>query len=111
MTSAVTFGLVKAMTTNHAADIQSLENKIAALEERIAQLTLINAVEQANVAGLTAQLELMFAENPGSRMLMPMSATFEDGSQKNLAALIFETSFDSKATSLGIPNPARFRRR
>jgi len=117
MVSAATFAVAKAMSENHADDLRALQNKIAALEaqnaslkERVVQLTLLHTLEQANVAGLAEEIEVVRIHHPNSPVFK-QAGTFEDGSPRTQLELAFMVGFDNKAKELGITNPRQFRRR
>jgi len=110
MDGAFFYGLSKSMQGRHNRQIADWQAAYEELEQYVAQLTLALKVEQANVAGLEAEVDLMRKCAPASPALRSAGLKFQDGTTKTVARITFESNFDKHLKAQGIANPAQYRR-
>ena len=83
-------------------EIDALDDNVAALKARIAELEL----EAMRAAGLEAQVKALLAQHPDSPLRADSGKLYKDGTAKKKIGVIYQDAFDAKGRAMGIANPA-----
>ncbi len=93
-----------------AQALNELAPHIADLKNEIATLKRQAQIDEANIAGLIAQVDALKAECPNSPLLAPTGKKFKkSGNPKTHLRSVFEKVFDAALRTTGITTPEAFR--
>lgn len=100
-----------AITANFATDeLHKAGVYIGTLKDEIATLKRQAQIDDAAIAGMTAQIAALKVEHPNSPLFaLTAQVSKKSGKPKSKLALIYEQFFDAALRKVGIVSPASFR--
>lgn len=87
----------------HDATIANYQAVIDQLSEQLLQTQIALASERCEIAGLSAYIQEVRRQDPGTPALAPSGKYFKSGKAKSLATLVYERAYDEHAEELGLP--------
>ena len=87
----------------------SAEAEVVQLRQRVRELELALAVQEAHAGGLRAQKTALRQAHPNSPLWADSGRRFNDGDVKTQATLIYEQEFDRILRGRRISNPEKHR--
>jgi hypothetical protein len=101
---------VTRLSAEYQAEIDSLIDRLAAVEEKNRELILSLAISEAHGAAMLAQVRALRKEHPSSRLFKETGRTNSRGNpQLVLHEEIYEKVFDAQLLGAGIEKPAKYR--